>query len=129
MIGVMVFRVLARVAGLETLLSDPGHYPGVGPERGKRVSDGISKYVSPHGSYRYVMYVGGRAVAGLQVVSRDKKNALVANVYTDPTVRRQGFASQLLQRARQDFRTVEHASEDDLSLEGRAWRDADPKRR
>lgn len=110
---------------LDVYLKAPGHVPGIGAERGRppRDGEGIAKYVSPHGSYRYVAYVGGEAVSALQVVSRDKKHATIANVYTDPGARRQGWASKLLQKARRDFTTVEHAKEEHVSEEAKRWRE------
>lgn len=91
----------------------------IGPERGSERSEGVSKFVSPHGSTRYVYYVAGVPVSALQVVSREGINALIANVYTDPDYRRQGYARELLQKARRDFRSVEHSS--GLSEEGKSW--------
>ncbi len=34
----------------------PNRVPMIGPETGRQVQNGISKYVSPHGSARYVYY-------------------------------------------------------------------------
>jgi len=123
--GTLAVRIVRRfVAGLEVYLGDPGKVPGIGAERGKKPSgNGIAKYVSPHGSYRYVAYVEGQPVAALQVVSRDKKQAVISNVYTSPEHRREGWAAELLRHARHDFKLVEHASEEDISDEGKAWRD------
>lgn len=118
--------VVARFleAGLEVYLGDPGKVPGIGPEKGRKPSkDGVAKFTSPHGSTRYVAYLDGKPVAALQVVSRDKTKATIANVYTTPERRREGWATKLLNLAKRDFKVVEHASEDDLSPEGRAWRD------
>jgi len=112
-----------RVADdLKHLLLPPGATAEIGPEKGRSVTDGIAKYVSPHGSYRYVLYISGQAVSALQVMSRDKKSAQVANVFTAPEFRRQGQAAKLLARARKDFRTVNHSR--NLSEEGRAWSQA-----
>lgn len=109
---------------LDVYLLDPGKVPGIGPEKGRKPSgDGVAKYVSPHGSYRYVAYVGGQPVSALQVVSQDRKNATIANVYTAPEARQQGWASKLLQQARRDFKTVEHAKDEHVSEEGKAWRE------
>ena len=99
--------------------------PGIGPEKGPRSppSSGVAKYVSPHGSTRYVSYDSGRPVAALQVVSRDKRQASIANVYTDPCCRRRGLAKELLDCARRDFKGgVVHASEENISEAGKAWR-------
>jgi ribosomal protein S18 acetylase RimI-like enzyme len=106
--------------GLEVYLDAPGLVPGIGAERGRVVSNGIAKYVSPHGSYRYVFYEAGEPVGALQVVSRDGRRAVVANVYVLPSFRRRGVASQLLRRAERDFE-VEHASPGSRSDDARAW--------
>ena len=106
---------------LEILLSDPGKFPLVGPERGKKVHDGISKYVAPGGSYRYVRYIDGVAVAALQVMSRDGKAGQAANVYTHPEFRRKGYASELWRKAQRDFKTLVQAPESDRSQAGMAW--------
>lgn len=109
---------------LAQTLHRPGKHPAIGAERGKAKDNGIGKHVSPHGSTRYLYYENGRVVSGLQVMSRDGKQAKVANVYTHESHRRKGLAKQLLDRARKDFDHVEHADEQHLSEEGRQWRDA-----
>lgn len=108
---------------LRVYLSGPGGVPGIGVERGKPVIEGCAKYKSQHGSTRYVWYEDGLAVAALQVVSRDKKRATIANVYTLPSHRRRGIAALLLGTARRDFKRVDHADESQLSADGRAWRE------
>lgn len=106
--------------GLSDNLLPLGQVPHIGDERvAYQSANGICKYVSPHGSYRYVYMVDGRPVSGLQVVSRDKKNAVVAQVYTDQASRRNGYATALLNQARKEFKTVAPAT--DFSKEGRAW--------
>jgi predicted GNAT family acetyltransferase len=109
--------------GLDVYLKDPGQVPGIGPEKGRKLLDGIAKFVSPYGSFRYVAYVGGQAVSALQVVSKDKKTAVIANVFTVTEFRKQGWAAQLLQKARRDFKVVGHAKDDHVSEDGKAWRD------
>jgi GNAT superfamily N-acetyltransferase len=88
---------------LSSLLSEPGKYPLVGPEKGEKPDDGIATFRDPNGSHRYVYYVGGRPVSGLQVMSRDGKTGHVANAYTHPDFRRRGHAKALVERARMDF--------------------------
>jgi hypothetical protein len=107
---------------LAVYLGDPGSVPGIGTERGKKPTSGIGRYKSPHGSVRYVWYEHGSPLAALQVVTRDGKEATIANVYTTSARRREGLAAALLARARQDFKKVEHAEEAHLSSSGRAWR-------
>jgi hypothetical protein len=106
---------------LAVYLAPRGGAPGIGPEKGHTPRDGIAKYVSPHGSYRYVAFVVGEPVSTLQVVSMDGRHAVVANVYTKPEHRREGWAAKLLTRARRDFDEVTHADERKLSSKGRAW--------
>lgn len=106
--------------GDDYVIAPPGETGRVGPERGKPVANGVAKFTSPHGSYRYVWYENGVAVAGIQVMSRDRRNAVIAFVYTAPEQRRKGLAAKLLARARQDFKTIEHS--DHLTDLGRAWR-------
>lgn len=108
---------------LAIYLGQPGTVPGIGSERGKQPTSGIGRYKSPHGSVRYVWYEHGTPLAVLQVVTRDGKQATIANVYTVSTRRHQGLAGALLVRARRDFKKVEHAEEANLSEAGRAWRD------
>lgn len=109
--------------GLEVYLNGPSEVPGIGLERGRKpTGDTVAKYTSPHGSTRYVVYVNGKAVSALQVVSRDKRQAVIANVYTLPTFRRCGYASLLLEHARLDFKVVKHASEEMMSEEAKKWR-------
>ena len=113
-----------QAVSLAVVLADPGKMPEVGFELGLRPAwNGVGRYVSPFGSYRYVAYVKGRPVSGLQVVSRDRKTAIVANVYTVASHRREGWATELLRHAKQDFKTVQHAAEEDLSTSGKKWRD------
>jgi ribosomal protein S18 acetylase RimI-like enzyme len=110
---------------LAAYLAAKSEAPGIGPERGPKTppSNGIAKYVSPHGSTRYVAYESSRPVAALQVVSRDGRSATIANVYTDPCCRKQGLAKSLLLRARVDFKGgVAHAAAEHISEEGKAWR-------
>jgi ribosomal protein S18 acetylase RimI-like enzyme len=114
---------------LDAYLAPPGKAPGIGYERVKMPSknqgryEGIAKFTSPHGSYRYVCYVMGQPVGVLQVVSLDKRHAIIANVYTMPKYRNRHIASELLARARMDFMSVKHAKEEMLSTKGRAWRE------
>lgn len=110
--------------GDDYVLYPPGAASVIGPESGHPVQNGIAKFVSPHGSTRYVFYENGQAVSGLQVMSRDDIRAVIAYVYTVPGRRRHHLADRLLQRARQDFERVDHAPEQHLSQLGTAWRDS-----
>lgn len=109
---------------LAVYLNGPGKVPGIGAERGRSPRNGLGRFRSPHGSTRYVWYVDAKPVSALQVVSQDGKLATIANVYTEPSHRRMGFAKILLDAARKDFKQVKHASDSNLSPSGRAWRDA-----
>ena len=105
---------------LSYLLAPRGRARAIGHEDGPEPpTDGIARYRSPHGSYRYVYYVDGVAVSALQVMTRDKRHGRVANVWTAPQARRHGYATALLQQARRDLKTVEHS--DDLSTDAVAW--------
>jgi len=120
----LTLRDLMAEEPLAAYLAPRGEAPGIGPEKGPKAPppNGVAKYASPHGSTRYVSYDGGKPVAALQVVSRDKRNASIANVYTDPCCRRRGLAKELLSRARRDFKSIVHASEENISEAGKAWR-------
>lgn len=110
---------------LAATILPPGHRGlGVGRESGRLRRDGVSRHDDPHGSTRYLYSAEGQIVSGLQVVSRDGRTAVVANVYTRPDYRNLGLASRLLARARRDFSRVDHAEESHLSSAGVAWRDA-----
>jgi transposase len=106
--------------GDDYVLQPPGSTRQIGPETGRPVRDGIARFVSPHGSYRYVFYSRGVALAGMQIASRDGKHGTIAFVYTDPGSRRKGLARRLLQRARKDFGKVEHSEH--LTDTGQAWK-------
>ena len=108
---------------LTVYLGEPGTVPGIGSERGQKPTSGIARYKSPHGSVRYVWYEHGAPLSALQVVTRDGKHAVIANVYTVPSSRRGGLGGALLARARRDFQTVSHAGGEHLSSAARAWRD------
>lgn len=108
--------------GLQYVLALPGSTREIGPEGGQPVSGGIAKYVSPHGSYRYVYYEAGQPVSGLQVMSRDGRSGVIAYVFTLPERRRGRLAARLLEQARRDFVTVEHAAPESLSELGQAWK-------
>jgi hypothetical protein len=108
---------------LAIYLRPPSDIFSIGHETGLPKRDGIAKFVSPHGSYRYVFYVNHLPVSALQVMSRDRKTAVIANVYTLPQYRRQYYATRLLDRTRQDFKTVMHAEETHISKDGLKWRD------
>lgn len=109
---------------LAVYLKGPGEIPGIGPEKGHTMpANGIVCFTStrPCGSYRYVCYVRGVAVAALQVVALGKSHVVVANVYTRPDHRREGWATACLRCARRDFKVVEQAADKNLSEEGKAW--------
>ena len=55
---------------LSWLLSSPGSTPQIGPETGAPVFNGIATYISDHGSTRFVLYVEGLPVSGLQLVAQ-----------------------------------------------------------
>ncbi len=106
--------------GLADNLAPPSKARHIGDER--IVLDpntGIGLYISPHGSYRYVFKINGETVCGLQLVTANRRVAIVAQVFTAESHRRLGYATRLLNKAREDFKTVKPAT--DLSDMGRAW--------
>lgn len=106
---------------LAYLLGPSSSIPQIGKEQQfGRPINGSVKYLSPHGSYRYVYYIDGKPVSAIQIVSRDGKNAQIANVYTLPEYRRQGIAKELLNRAKQGFESIKHSQ--DLSTLGSIWK-------
>lgn len=107
---------------LNYLLSDPGTISQIGPEKGQKVRDGISKFVSKEGSYRYVLYEEGKAVSALQVMKKDRMTAIAANVYTLSEKRRMGYATKLLERAKMDFQSI-YASPYQSETGGKSWVD------
>lgn len=111
---------LRLASDLSWILSDPNDTMGmVGDEDGEKSDNGIAVYKDSFGSYRYVYYISGEAVAGLQVVTRDGKNGQIANVYTKPDQRRKGHATQLLNRASEDFDRIVHSN--DLNDMSEKW--------
>lgn len=108
---------------LAYLLNPPGKVIQIGPETGTPVNSGIARYDSPHGSFRYVYYHNGKAVSAIQVVSRDKNSAQVSNVFTLPDFRRQKLATQLLQQAQSDFKTIQYPPRDERSDLANRWID------
>jgi GNAT superfamily N-acetyltransferase len=111
--------------GLALILRPKSRCPTTGHEIGRAVRHGVSRYSNAHGSVRYVLTIQGTPVGGLQVVTKDGKSALVANLYVVPGMRRQGIASHLLAKARRDFATVTYPGDESLSADGKAFRDAD----
>lgn len=106
---------------LRYLLSPAGEARQIGPEtQVGRPEDGSVKFLSPHGSYRYVRYIEGKPVAALQIMSKDGRRGTIANVYTLPEYRRKGIARELLERARRGFESLSHSR--DLSTLGALWK-------
>jgi len=104
---------------LEYLLSPRGKVRQIGAEKGRYQPNGISLFVSPHGSYRYVWSVGGEIVGVAQFMSRDGKKAISSNTYVDPSYRRQGIATKLQRQALKDFEELDYHA--DRSDDGDAW--------
>ena len=119
-----------QVTDLSWLLLPPGAplvMKLLGEETGKPRKKGLARFKTPLGSTRYVWYIAGEPVAGLQVMSRTGYYGVVANVWTDPSRRRRGYARRLLVAARKDFPGgVGHS---DVTEAGAAWRDAVEKGR
>ena len=106
-------------ASMRDLLSAKGESKSVGEETGREVPNGVSTFMSPLGSTRYVYSENGERLAVLQVMSRDGKTGIATNVYTVPEARRKGYASKLMDAARRDFERIENSA--DVSPDGAAW--------
>jgi GNAT superfamily N-acetyltransferase len=116
---------------LTGLILPRGESPMIGDEVGKNVRDGVTLFFQsirtfnrnwPHpkgGSYRFVRFVDGEIVAGLQVMSRTGESGTVANAYCHPDWRRKGMATELLEAATHAFDELELS--EDRSLDGQAW--------
>lgn len=112
---------------LVTLLGPISSLPQIGPETERRDLGDIKIYESVlMNSYRYVRFIGKEPVCALQIVTRDGKTGHAAQAYTKPEHRRKGFATELLEMARQwDFETVLPSTQ--LSEDGAAWTKANWK--
>lgn len=106
---------------MEDILAPQSNVPQIGSE--KLVYKGeITKVASPHGSVRYLYVLKNQIVSALQIVSNDKgKTGIVARVTTLPQFHRMGFASRLLERARQEFKNILPAQY--VTDPGKAWTD------
>lgn len=110
----------AEEVDLSHILAPAGQVYGMGQEKTVMFnSNGICKYVSPHGSYRYVYMLDNKPISGLQVVSKDKKIAIISQVFTKKEYRRMGYAKLLLSKVKMDFKHVIPATH--LSDDGQAW--------
>lgn len=109
-----------------------------GPERGQVPTNGIAHltHTTPGvgTSHRFLWMESGVALAGLQVMKRDRRQGtlaarpIAANVFVRPSTRRQGLASKLFAHAERVLRErIVHS--DDLSDAGRAWTRAVEARR
>lgn len=106
------------IPALMDLLSPMGKSKIIGQEKGKPVENGITQFINPYGSFRYVSYKNGQIVSAIQLMSKDGKNAKLINAITLPEYQKQGFASALIERARQDFNNIEFS--EDLTTAGAA---------
>ena len=93
---------------LSWVLSPPGTSPMVGNEQQVSFENNIAVYKDEYGSYRFVYFLNNEPISGLQVVSKDGTNGVIANVYTVPEYKRQGFARQLVNKSREVFDNIEH---------------------
>lgn len=74
-----------------------------------------------YGALHHLRYVaGGETVAALTLNVGPRGAATIDRVYTDPAHRRQGYARELLDYAKDQFRSVKHSK--DLTGMGAAWK-------
>ena len=117
----MSFKIFLLEVDLSNLLAPPSMVPQIGHEKAVfKTEDGVCKYTSREGSHRYVYKVDGQAVSVLQVVSREKGKAVIANIYTLPEFRRHKFATKLFSYAKTEFPTIDIPTQ--LSSLGQLWR-------
>jgi len=84
-------------------------------------SHGLSEFPSSKKSYRYLYHGEDKKPIGsmqIQTTGPRSKKAVIQNLYVAEANRRQGIASKLLDRARQDF-DVKHST--DLTTSGKAF--------
>ncbi len=101
---------------LKYLLNDKGAIDFIGHEIGKKQKNGISVYKTDNGSYRYVKYENEIPLSAIQIMSKDGKKGEIANVYTVPKLRQKGYATELLNKAKQDFENIKHSELDKSQL-------------
>lgn len=101
----------ANEDALKMLLKPPGEVPQIGAETVQHLNDNLIRMSSAEGSVRYVATdEDNKPVAVLQLVRQPGSDvATVANVYTTPEARRQGYARTLFEHAREDFAEVQHS--------------------
>lgn len=104
---------------LEYLLAKRGQVLQIGEEKGRHVQNGISSFVSPFGSWRFVMSENGKIIGSAQFVSLDGKKGTSANTYIAKGHRRRGIATALLDAAREVFEEVDFS--EDRSAAGEGW--------
>ena len=100
----------SRMIGDERLLSQDDTF-----------SHGLSEFPSSKKSYRYLYHGEDNKPIGamqIQTAGPRSKKAVIQNLYVAEANRRQGIASKLLDRAREDF-DVKHST--DLTTAGRAF--------
>jgi hypothetical protein len=108
---------------LSCLLAPPGQTGLIGPERGQiPIGTAIAVYrARVPGVLRYVAYVNGAPLAGLQIVKLPHQRGrwVVANVYTSPEARRQYWATALFHQAERDVGRLQHS--DHRSAAAQRW--------
>ena len=100
----------SKMVGDEKLLSQDNTF-----------SHGLSEFPSSKKSYRYLYHGEDKKPIGsmqIQTTGPRSKKAVIQNLYVAEANRRQGIASKLLDRARQDF-DVKHST--DLTTSGKAF--------
>lgn len=103
------------------LLGARGKVPFIGEEKGVAKPSGISIFKSPHGSVRFLLSQEGVPLSALQIVHAKGRSPVVANVFTDPDARGQGYAKLLFEAAKLAYPGLRHASPYNRTDEGDAW--------
>jgi hypothetical protein len=106
---------------LRNLLGPPSSDARIGHEKTvTETNDGICEYVSKEKSHRFVFKIQGQPVSVIQVMSKEKKKGIIANIYTLPEFRRNKLATKLYNYAKIKFPILDTPSQ--LSDLGQAWR-------
>lgn len=105
--------------GMEAILFPRNEYAYTDGERTIKCKDLNIKCFRSHGAERYIYYIDGLAVSGLELGVNNYAQMYVRNVYTLPEFRRQGYAKKIWAEAKLKHTTVFHST--NLSEDGRIF--------